>query len=157
MTRRSWTELFFLDEATALAAGHRPCFLCRRQDAMLFRGIWAEVLGPPHISAHEMDAALHQERLDGGRKRLSTLDVPTGGLPDGAMVAAAGAAFIILNGQAFLWTFDGYQISAFPSQVDGLLTPPSTLAVLRGGYRPVLHPTAYSLSKTDECDDKRLV
>src|ERR1700743_3330103 len=70
MERRSWTELFFLDEVTALAAGHRPCFFCRREDANAFRAAWADArnVAPPHAS--EIDAVLHEERLSGRTKRL---------------------------------------------------------------------------------------
>ena len=75
MGGRSWTELFFLDEATALAAGHRPCFYCRRDDANRFRAAWEQGNGVT-ILAPEIDAVLHRERLDGGRKRLHALPMP---------------------------------------------------------------------------------
>ena len=76
MARRSWTELFFLDEATALAAGHRPCFFCRRIDANAFRAAWAggNECAPPR--AGEIDAVLDVERRDGRDKRLHALPVP---------------------------------------------------------------------------------
>ena len=86
MARRSWTELFFLDEATALAAGHRPCFLCRREAARAFRRAWAEGNGGPPPYAADIDRVLHRERLDGRRKRLHPLPVPataTAGRGDG--------------------------------------------------------------------------
>jgi hypothetical protein len=87
MAGRSWTELFFLDEAVALAAGHRPCFLCRRKAADAFRAAWAAAKGEQEPSASSMDAALHRERLDHGRKRLHPLQAPVPSLPDGAVVA----------------------------------------------------------------------
>src|SRR5712671_4200114 len=87
MARRSWTELFFLDEATALAAGHRPCFFCRREAAEAFRAAWAKGNGGARPRASEMDETLHRERLDNGRKRLHSLPAPMEALPDGAMVA----------------------------------------------------------------------
>src|SRR6195256_4886230 len=68
MGGRSWTELFFLDEATALAAGHRPCFFCRRDDANRFRTAWDAGNGTTRIPARAIDATLHRERLAGGRK-----------------------------------------------------------------------------------------
>src|SRR5205809_1086854 len=89
MSRRSWTELFFLDEAVALAAGHRPCFLCRRPAAEAFRNCWAEGWAAKLPRATEMDAVLHSERLDHGRKRLHPLPGCTGEFPDGTVVAAA--------------------------------------------------------------------
>ena len=76
MGGRSWTELFFLDEATAFAAGHRPCFFCRRDDANRFRAAWEEGNGVADVRAREMDAVLHQERLARGRKRLHPLPMP---------------------------------------------------------------------------------
>ena len=91
MKRRSWTELFFLDEAIALAAGHRPCFFCRRQSAEAFRAAWATGRGGSVPLAHEMDAQLHTERLACGRKRVHAILGPVGKLPDGAVISAAGA------------------------------------------------------------------
>ena len=90
----SYTELFFLDEPTAFAAGHRPCFECRRKDAEAFAEKWREVRRlrrPPY--AAEMDDALHAERLLGRTKRLHRRNI--GELPDGAIVAFDGAAFAI--------------------------------------------------------------
>jgi hypothetical protein len=133
--RRSWTELFFLDEATALSAGHRPCFTCRRAEANAFREAWAignRIAAP---SAAEMDAVLHRERLEQRRKRLHPLPA---GLPDGAVVAAGGEAFLIAHGKTWRWSFGGYAPSRRRS-FDALLTPPSTLAAFAAGYRPVLH------------------
>ncbi|NVP56604.1 hypothetical protein [Mycoplana rhizolycopersici] len=142
MARRSWTELFFLDEATALAAGHRPCFLCRRDAALAFRQAWSVGRAVAAPGAAEIDAALHAERLDKGRKRLHPLRRPVGALPDGAMVAAGGSALLIRSGQTFLWQPDSYRPVPLPDVIDGLLTPPSTLAALAAGYSPILHPSA---------------
>jgi len=107
MAGRSWTELFFLDEATALAAGHRPCFFCRRPAAMAFRAAWAR--GGALPVAAEMDAALHRERLAGRGKRLHPLASSPLALPDGAMVASGADAYLILGGEAFLWSPGKYQ------------------------------------------------
>jgi len=82
----SWTELFFLDEATALAAGHRPCFLLRRDDANRFRAAWEEGNGVAGVLARDIDAGASRERLDSGNKRLHALALPVEELPDGAMV-----------------------------------------------------------------------
>jgi hypothetical protein len=140
MSRRSWTELFFLDEAIALAAGHRPCFYCRRDDAEAFRAAWARGRGERAPLAPAMDAVLHAERLDHGRKRIHPLSGPVGELPDGAVITAAGAAFTLARGRAFRWTKHGYEAAPEIPRADGMLTPPSTLLALRASYRPVLHP-----------------
>src|SRR5882757_10146179 len=90
MGTRSWTELFFLDEATAFAAGHRPCFFCRRGDANAFRAAWERGNGVAGVLAPEMDAVLHRERLSEAKKRLHEFPVPIKQLPDGAMIALGG-------------------------------------------------------------------
>jgi hypothetical protein len=143
MGGRSWTELFFLDEATAFAAGHRPCFFCRRDDALRFRAAWEAGNSVAGILAPEMDAVLHRERLSGGKKRLHALPAPIERLPDGAMVARGGDGYLIARGQLLRWSFDGYH----RADVDAaamLLTPPSILHALSAGYQPVLHPSASS-------------
>lgn len=141
MATRSWTELFFLDEAVAFAAGHRPCFLCRRKAAERFRACWSAATGAQDPSVDEMDTVLHHERLDQGRRRIHQVEGPLGGFPDGTMVAADGAAFVLWAGAAYRWMNDGYAAAEHLRHAEELLTPPSTVAVLRAGYRPVLHPT----------------
>ena len=142
MARRSWTELFFLDEATAFAAGHRPCFFCRREDANGFRAAWETGNGVRHVSAKAMDAQLHRERLDRGRKRLHALPVPLAQLPDGAMVQQGDDCFVVLRGRGLLWSAVGYAPARSEPESPMLLTPPSTLRALAAGYKPLLHPTA---------------
>lgn len=142
MARRSWTELFFLDEATALAAGHRPCFFCRRDEANRFRAAWAAGNAMPSPRATEMDDVLHGERLDGRVKRLHPLTETMNTLPDGAMVQADGEAFLIAGGKTLRWSFDGYQYADRSMADVQLITPPSTVRALIAGYRPVLHPSA---------------
>jgi hypothetical protein len=156
MTTRSWTELFFLDEATALAAGHRPCFYCRREDAGRFRDAWVRGNGGARASAKQIDATLHRERLDGRTKRLHPLPCAIEALPDGTMLQArasektSGAdhlgasddgtnSYLMLRGRAWLWSFDGYRLINESLRDAMLLTPPSTLRALRAGYRPILH------------------
>jgi hypothetical protein len=145
MGTRSWTELFFLDEATAFAAGHRPCFFCRRDDANRFRAAWEEGNGVRGVRAREMDAVLHGERLEGGKKRLHPLPTPVAQLPDGAMVQAGEESFLIVQGRALRWSMAGYQKAEAALDEALLLTPPSTLHALGAGYRPVLHPSAMEL------------
>jgi hypothetical protein len=142
MGGRSWTELFFLDEATAFAAGHRPCFYCRRDDANRFRAAWQEGNGVRAVLAPEIDAVLHRERLDRGGKRLHPLPMPIEQLPDGVMVQTGVESYLIARGRALQWSFAGYRKA--PSLVPDamLLTPPSTLRAFAAGYRPLLHPSA---------------
>ena len=142
MARRSWTELFFLDEATALAAGHRPCFFCRRDDANRFRAAWERGNGASKVSAKAMDAQLHRERLDRGRKRLHPLQVALADLPDGAMVQLGEESFLMTKGRLLLWSPAGYARTEREPDGPMLLTPPSILRALSAGYRPALHPTA---------------
>jgi hypothetical protein len=142
MASRSWTELFFLDEATALAAGHRPCFYCRREDANRFRAAWQQGNGVNAMRASEMDEGLHRERLDGRAKRLHALPMPVEALPDGAMVQAGGESWLIARGRPWLWSFEGYRKTDVLLQDAMLITPPSTVSALRAGYGAVLHPSA---------------
>jgi hypothetical protein len=144
MGGRSWTELFFLDEATALAAGHRPCFFCRRDDARRFRAAWEEGNDVTDVRAAEIDAVLHRERLDGRNKRLHALPMPWRQLPDGAMLQQAAKSFLIVQGKAMEWLPAGYSEAQDALNDTMLLTPPSTLRALSTGYRPLLHPSAIS-------------
>jgi hypothetical protein len=138
MSRRSWTELFFMDEATALAAGHRPCFYCRRSDANAFRAAWAKGNRVPPPSAREIDNVLHTERLDRRQKRQHVLRTQIDRLPDGSMLATGGDAFVIKDGGAWRWAFAGYTRSLLSAADVMLLTPPSTVRALRAGYKPQL-------------------
>lgn len=142
-----WTELFFLDEVTALAAGHRPCFFCRRADATGFARAIAAGLGRETITAPEMDAILHAQRLASAphAPRSPVADPAT--LPDAAMVATGDRAFAIRDGRLLPWSFDGYGAALPPAAVPDLaalrlLTPPATAAALAAGYAPVWHETA---------------
>jgi hypothetical protein len=145
MGTQSWTELFFLDEPTAFAAGHRPCFYCRRDDANRFRAAWEKGNGVRGLRAKEIDTVLHRERLDGRNKRLHQLPMPLDALPEGAMVQAGEDSYLIARGRALLWSFDGYRDAQHRVANAMLLTPPSTLSALVAGYRPLLHPSATEL------------
>ena len=146
MAPNRYTELFFLDEATALAAGHRPCFECRRADAVRFARAWSEAagLGAP-ARAHEIDLQLHAERLlPDGSKRLHQIDVND--LPDGTMILLSGSPLprLLLGDRLLGWSFAGYQGST-PRPRSGTVqavTPPSTVRALKTGYMPALHETA---------------
>lgn len=142
MGERGYTELFFLDEATALAAGHRPCFECRRADAEAFRAAFADGTGLVAPKAPEMDSILHAERLDRRAKRLHPLPAAPKRLPDGTMLAHGTDALLAMDGRPWRWSPDGYRrIDRWP---DGLamLTPPSTVAALCAGYRPHVDASA---------------
>ncbi|PWW01568.1 hypothetical protein DFR52_102231 [Hoeflea marina] len=141
-----YTELFFLDELTALAAGHRPCFLCRREDANQFRVAMASVRGVAHLSADEIDRILKPERAlpaDDPRRRISLLDI--GALPDGAMLRQDGQYLLKLGGALLPWSFGGYgagrPLDAMDAAPLWLVTPPSSVAVLKAGYAPLFHPS----------------
>jgi hypothetical protein len=130
---KGYTQLFFLDEPTALAAGHRPCFECRRQAAKAF--IAAFPGAPSHVEA--MDEALHRERVENRRKRLWRARL--GDLPNGAMIARDGRAYAVRLDMLLPWSFAGYRAPAplDPNAVADVLTPPSTVAALKGGYKPL--------------------
>lgn len=129
-----YTELFFLDEATALAAGHRPCFECRRADARRFARCWAQAMGlerPPR--APEMDRALHAERLEGRRKKTHIFAAQ--GLPDGVMIDHQGAAFLLERDIMRRWSPSGYGAPVSRATGDVVaLTPPSIIHALAAGY-----------------------
>jgi hypothetical protein len=141
MERRSWTELFFLDEATAFAAGHRPCFYCRRDDAVSFRAAWEKGNRTGEVLAPEMDAVLHRERFASARK-LHPLPKAIGKLPDGTMVQAGEESFLIAGGKPLAWSPSGYRAVKGRIGDAKLLTPPSIVRAFTAGYRPVLHGSA---------------
>jgi hypothetical protein len=138
-----YTELFFCDEVTALAAGHRPCMECRRADALAWRSAVVTglaVAGVPPFPA--LDDRLHGERLAGRDKRLHPLAADA--LPDGAMLRRADGTFVALRGASALpWSPGGYGPPLRrPTGIVDVLTPPTSLAALAGGYRPTWHPGA---------------
>ena len=148
---KSYTELFFLDEPTAFAAGHRPCFECRHADAKAFAAAWAKaqhLTSPPY--ADEMDVVLHAERLDGRAKRRHRVTIDD--LPDGAMIVLsddASRAYAVRGDRLLPWTPEGYgraQTRPRGILVD-VLTPPATIAVLAAGYRPQWHPSADQITR----------
>jgi hypothetical protein len=135
-----FTELFFLDEATAFAAGHRPCALCRRDDYVRFGEIWRE-LHPGQVGADAIDAQLHEERL------AARSDGVIADLPDGALVLLAGEPWLVRGAALRRWTPAGYAEARPRADVTRapLVTPHSLTEVLRAGWEgtvPLLHPTA---------------
>jgi hypothetical protein len=148
--RAGWTELFFLDEVTALAAGHRPCFACRRSEAIAFAESFARGRGGGRLSAPAIDHVLHAERLASAPGAARPPAADPAALPDGAMVAAGADAFAIRGGHLLPWRFDGYGAPVPASQAPSLrlVTPPSTVAALAAGYAPAWHPSASPPSRT---------
>src|SRR5712691_11903333 len=139
-----FTELFFLDEVTAFAAGHRPCALCRRDDYARLVEIWAAV-HPGRTGADAIDGQLHVERVALGTRAQLHHDALLDDLPDGAFILHDGAPYLVLGAQLLRWTAAGY--TAADTRPAGrhavLITPPSLVAVLRSGWRPLvplLHP-----------------
>jgi hypothetical protein len=144
-----WTALFFLDEATALAAGHRPCGYCRRADYLAYAEAWRRADGLAHrLHAVEMDARLHAERVESGTRRQRTRPALAGDLPDGVMVRYGGRPGLLVGGRVLPWTFSGYRdpvavpATLLATQPVEVLTPPATVAAIAAGYRPLVHPTA---------------
>jgi hypothetical protein len=138
-----FTELFFLDEATAMAAGHRACALCRREDYNRLGEIWGD-LHPGEAGADAIDARLHTERLAGRARRLHAVE--TSELRDGAFLLHDGEPWLLLGGELLHWTPAGYDRRIPRPEGPALaITPPSLLAVLRAGWDgavPLVHPSA---------------
>lgn len=136
-----YTELFFLDEATALAAGHRPCAECRRDDYRRFKAGFTAALegrGVAIKTAPDMDAILHAERTSEDPQTAPARD-----LPDGVMVRLDDKAWLKRGGDLLEWSFQGYDgRRPSPDAAVEVLTPPSTLAVIRAGYQVGVHPSA---------------
>jgi hypothetical protein len=135
-----FTELFFLDEVTAFAAGHRPCAECRRADYDRLTELWRE-LHPDQRGADAIDAQLHRERLEARR------DAPIDQLPDGAMVVHEDAPALALGSELLRWSPGGYDLrSTRPKRGRAqLITPPSLVELLRHGWAPLvplIHPSA---------------
>ena len=141
--RDGYTELFFLDEPTALAAGHRPCFECRRRDALAFAECWRRAFGLEHRPrASEMDVRLHEERLAAAASSAAT-PYRLADLPDGAFVVIDERAFAVRGPSLIYWAPDGYAARR-PRPRGGtvdVLTPPAILRVLSAGYKPRWHPS----------------
>ena len=134
-----FTELFFLDEATAMAAGHRPCALCRRADYVRFVEIWRG-LHPRQLGAGAIDAQLHSERLVAHGSDRQLHDAELDELPDGAFVLSDGGPHLVFGDYLLRWTPAGYAgRAARPSDERvQLITPPSLVSVLRIGWRPAV-------------------
>jgi hypothetical protein len=140
MTPHRYTELFFLDEAAAFSAGHRPCAECRRADYNRFRDLWQQHIGAA-ADADTMDRRLHADRLDGKKKRTSRADLAS--LPDGTYVVWEGKPHLVLADKMLEWSDFGYTHRiARPArgEVD-VLTPRAIVEIFSAGYNPAIHPS----------------
>jgi hypothetical protein len=150
MTPNRYTELFFLDEATSLAAGHRPCAECRRARFLAYREAWAagnhQILGPEPIKVDVIDDRLHAERV-GPKRSKRTSQANLDDLPDGVFITLDGrddAACLVWGDEVLVWSPGGYRERQLRprGEVVTVLTPPSTVNAMRSGYIPEIHTSA---------------
>lgn len=138
-----YTELFFLDEATALAAGHRPCAECRRADFTNYSTLWNEIRGlPGRAYIKEMDPVLHRQRWASATDITPVIVTPSDE-PNGVMIAIEGKPHLVWENFVWLWSLEGYvdpQRKACISRAQ-LITPQVTRDILAAGYRPQTHPS----------------
>ena len=153
----TYTELFFLDEATALAAGHRPCRTCQRERHDMFNTLWTQAnradpgagqgagAGRGRVPIDTIDNALHAERIGPGKtgKAKRTTDATIASLPAGSVFAHAGQAWLVWHTGLHPWSFSGYQTAQalVPDTTVQVLTPVSIVNTLRVGYVPAVHPS----------------
>ena len=148
MSERRYTELFFLDEATAFAAGHRPCAECRRERFNAFKDAWQRAKGLATLPfADEMDMELHPARTD--RRKKVTYEAEMDSLPDGCFVQIEALPYLVWNRALLLWTPDGYtRRQSRPTRTTAtVLTPQPIVRCMRYGYKPEIHNSSLSLVK----------
>jgi len=139
-----YSELFFLDEATAFAAGHRPCAHCRRSRYTEFKAAWAAVhcvaRAPGELNISEIDAHLHQSRASRGGGKI-TYTAPMASLPDGTFIDVDGTAYLLNRGKPLRWSFDGYSTNLhLPAAAEvTVLTPRPLVSLFARGFRPFVH------------------
>jgi hypothetical protein len=136
-----WTELFFLDEATAFAAGHRPCFECRKDDAKRFKSCWIKG-NPSHnftmaTSINQIDEIIHHERIDANKAKVIH-ERASGDIPEGTFVLVNDDPYVLINGMPHRWTPFGYERSMALPEVSmfTVLTPRSIVNAFSAGYVP---------------------
>ena len=144
MTPGRWTELFFLDEATAFAAGHRPCFECRKEEAKKFKSCWIRG-NPAHgftmkTSIREIDDVLQTERIDGNKKKV-THQRMFSDIAEGTFVSVDDDPYLFSAGQLYRWTPSGYDYSIAVPKASALtvLTPHSMVNAFHAGYVPQMN------------------
>ncbi len=143
MSPNRYTELFFLDEAAALASGHRPCAECRRERFNAFREAWSRAAGRGVPNADEMDEELHRARID-ARKQKLTYRARLNSLPDGCFIEIGGVSCLALGDALLEWAPEGYvkKIAMPRDEMVTVLTPEPMVRCLRGGYEPEIHSSA---------------
>lgn len=151
MSEGLYTELFFLDEATAFAAGHRPCAECRRERYNEFKAKWLEanagLLDGNFTSITDIDKVMHVQRIDNNKKKI-TFDALCNSLPDGVMISIYSVSYLIWKNRLYLWSFGGYQLSDKNIGDDEVtvLTPKSYVEMFKMGFKPTVHE---SIGKSD--------
>jgi len=147
MSQNRYTELFFLDEAVAFAAGHRPCAECRRERYNAFKSAWQHVHEHDKLPfADEMDLELHPTRIANGRK--VTYEAALNSLPDGCFVQVDDFAYLVAGNALLLWTLEGYRrrVERPKDSMVTVLTPKSMVGCFRQGYKPEIHESGRALS-----------
>lgn len=140
----SYTELFFLDEATAFSAGHRPCAHCRRQRYKEFKKFWCDAIGQPDaasISSQEIDGRLHSERANRNREKI-LFNEKFSDVPEGALIALEAEAYLVRGGHLHKWSHHGYAATQqlLPSnQVVQVITPKTIVHMYKLGFKPLVH------------------
>src|ERR1035441_9573800 len=142
-----YTELFFLDEAVALAAGHRPCAECRRERFNAFKTAWNRLAGGKPPLADEIDLELHAKRIHQRAEKV-TFQVSLESLPDGCFVQIEGCSYLLLGGALVLWSPAGYVEKRHrpTGLVVAVLTPEPIVRCIREGYRPEIHGSAWAIA-----------
>ena len=146
MSPGRYTELFFLDEAVALAAGHRPCAECRRERFNAFKAAWNRSGDPRDVLANEIDIQLHPTRIDHHRGKV-TFHAPLNSLPDGCFVQIDGSSYLVYGDALLLWSPAGYvEKRNRPNDlIAQLLTPEPVVRCIRRGYKPEIHKSSLAL------------
>jgi hypothetical protein len=149
MSPNRYTELFFLDEAVALAAGHRPCAECRRERFNAFKTAWSRAYnlpGPAFVFANSIDLELHRARID-SRKRKITYRASLDSLPDGCFIRIADGSYLVWGDCLYRWSFEGYEEKrSRPNRMDvEILTPEPIVRCLIHGYLPKVHDSILTL------------
>jgi len=144
MSEGLYTELFFLDEATAFAAGHRPCAECRRERFNEFKTKWLEansdLLDGDYRGIGNIDKIMHTQRIDKNKAKV-TFDAPCNTLPDGTMISMGDASYLVWKNKLYLWSFAGYSLSdaEISNEAVTVLTPKSYVEMFRHGFKPMVH------------------
>jgi hypothetical protein len=150
MSPGRYTELFFLDEAVALASGHRPCAECRRERFNAFKDAWirsGDSLGGKNAPlADEIDKELHRTRIDRRKGKIS-YEASLSSLPDGCFVQLEGSSYLVWGDKLLLWSPEGYLRNGHrPSDLTvTILTPEPVVRCIRQGYRPEVHESSLAL------------